>query len=271
MIVDGRALASDILTGVKRRVKALGRPVIVRAITAAPSPATESYLKIKKSRAAAAGMTLEEVRLPDDASTEDALAAIRAPGADVVIAQLPLPPSMNRDEVLNAIPLAQDADVLSRAAREAFENGEAGALVPPVAAAVMHIFARYAVALAGKRATVVGSGWLVGGPVITCLRRAGALVTLVTKEKGNLGESLRDSDIVVSGTGVAGLIKSSFLRKGVVLIDAGTAGLGAKVVGDADPACADIASIFTPVPGGVGPAAVACLFENAITLIEHHR
>ncbi|MBU6323794.1 MAG: bifunctional 5,10-methylenetetrahydrofolate dehydrogenase/5,10-methenyltetrahydrofolate cyclohydrolase [Patescibacteria group bacterium] len=268
MIVDGRALASEILADVARRAKALRRAPVVRALVIAPSPATESYLKIKKARAQEAGMTLEEVVLPDTATTEDAVAALRAPGADAVIAQLPLPEHIDTTAVLDAIPRAKDADVLSRAARAVFEAGEDGALMPPVAAAVMHVLAHAGVPVSGKRAAVIGAGWLVGGPVIISLRNAGALVTVVTKEEGSLEGALRDADIVVSGTGVAGLIRPELLKKGVALIDAGTAGLGAKVVGDALPACADVASVFTPVPGGVGPVAVACLYENAIELLE---
>ena len=268
MMVDGRALASEILTSVRRDVAALGRAVIVRAIVVAPSPATESYLRIKSSRAKEAGMTLEVVRLPDTATTEDAVAAVRAEGADAVIAQLPLPPSIDTIAVLDAIPRGKDADVLSSSARAAFENGEAGALVPPVALSVLHILERHHISVVGKKVTVVGSGWLVGGPVITCLTRIGADITVVNKEKGDLREALKDADIVVSGAGAPLLIKPDMVKNGVVLIDGGTSGLGALVVGDADPAVAEKASLFTPVPGGVGPVAVACLFENAMTLLS---
>lgn len=268
MLVDGRTLASEILVGVRKEAEALGREIHIRAIVVAPSPATESYLRIKIRRAKEVGMTLDIVKLADTATTEEAIAAVTQEGADAVIAQLPLPASMNTVAVLDAIPLEKDADVLSSAARHAFESGEVGALVPPVALSVLHILEQHQVSVKDKRVTVVGSGWLVGGPVITCLTRMGAKVTVVNKEQGDLHEALKDAEIVVSGAGVPALIKADMVREGVVVIDGGTSGLGALVVGDAEPAIAEKASLFTPVPGGVGPVAVACLFENAMTLIK---
>jgi len=77
---------------------------------------------------------------------------------------------------------------------------------------------------------------------------------------------LSTADIVVSGAGVPYLIKPEHLKQGVVLIDAGTSESDGAIVGDADPSCAEKCSVFTPVPGGVGPLAVACLFENAVLL-----
>ena len=77
---------------------------------------------------------------------------------------------------------------------------------------------------------------------------------------------LKDADIVVSGAGSPHLIKPEMLKEGVVLIDAGTSESAGKVVGDCDPACAELASVFTPVPGGVGPIAVAMLFKNFFAL-----
>lgn len=263
MIVDGRAEARHILAQAQH---ILGRSAVVRAVVVAPSPATDSYLSIKAARAKDAGMELVVVRLPDDATTEMVSDAVRAPGADAVIVQLPLPPHIAEQQVLDAIPLAQDADVLSAAAVAAFEQG-GGLVVPPVAAAVVHILTRAGQwDLREKQAAVVGQGRLVGRPVAAILRMLGATVTVCTRESPNL-QALRDADIVVSGAGVPGLIKPDHLKQGVILIDAGTSEQGGVIVGDADPACATIASVFTPVPGGVGPIAVACLFRNVAELL----
>jgi methylenetetrahydrofolate dehydrogenase (NADP+)/methenyltetrahydrofolate cyclohydrolase len=90
----------------------------------------------------------------------------------------------------------------------------------------------------------------------------------VTLESGDLSASLRGADLIVSGAGSPHLVKPDMLKEGVVLIDAGTSESGGAIVGDADPACADKCSLFTPVPGGVGPLAVACLFDNVVTLAE---
>ncbi len=268
-VIDGRAIARDVLAQVKTETGQLGS-VIVRAITAAPSPATLSYLSIKKKRAADAGMTLEVIRLPDEAREDALINAIRQEGADAVIVQLPLPEHIDTPAVLDAVPLALDADVLSIAARTAYASEEPDALLPPVVAAIAEIFVRSNVEIAGKRAVVVGNGWLVGAPAARWLRSGGAEVAIITKEDPDYG-LLRDADIVVSGAGSPGLIRSDHLKEGVVLIDAGTSESRGQMVGDADPACADVASLFTPVPGGVGPIAAACLFRNVLELTKRGR
>jgi len=269
MIVDGRGITKELLRSEREKVEALGRPVTVRAVSVAPSPATESYLRVKERRARQAGMVLEIVRLPDSATTDEVITALQSP-ADALLVQLPLPDHIDSTRVLDAIPLSKDADVLSFAAHEAFESGEGDALLPPVVAAVSEVLARSGVDVRGTHAVVIGSGWLVGEPAAAWLRQSGAEVIVITKESG-AWDALKTADIVVSGAGSPGLITPEKLSPGVVLIDAGTSESGGSIVGDADPACADVASVFTPVPGGIGPIAVACLFRNARILAERGR
>ena len=267
MIVDGRAIAADILAVTKKEVEQLGRMLVVRAVVVSPSPATHSYLKIKSARAEDAGMKMDVVHIDDDASTEDVIAAVQAPGADAVIVQLPLPEHLNQDAILASIPLAQDADVLSEDAYVAFEEGHADSLIPPVAAAAAEICMRSGVRIAGAKALVIGNGRLVGKPVWHWLQQQGAEVLIVTHEtQSTLPGLLPNMDIVVSGAGSPALIQPEHLKQGVVLIDAGTSESNGAIVGDANPACSEKAAVFTPVPGGVGPIAVACLFRNAAIL-----
>jgi methylenetetrahydrofolate dehydrogenase (NADP+) / methenyltetrahydrofolate cyclohydrolase len=136
--------------------------------------------------------------------------------------------------------------------------------------AVQKILAYGNVVVAGKRAVVVGAGFLVGEPVAIWLAQQGAEVEVFTVESKpeDLVAALGTADIVVSGAGSPHLIKQGMLKDGVVLIDAGTSESSGQIVGDADPACAAKCSLFTPVPGGIGPVAVACLFENTVTLAE---
>ncbi|MDB5236972.1 MAG: Methylenetetrahydrofolate dehydrogenase / methenyltetrahydrofolate cyclohydrolase [Parcubacteria group bacterium] len=267
MIVDGRAIAADILATTKKEVALLGYAPVVRAIVVSPSPATHSYLRIKSARAEDAGMKMDVVHLPDEATNEEVIAAVQAPGADAVIVQLPLPERLDEDAILASIPLTQDADVLSAEAYALFIDGSEGAIMPPVAAAVAEICARNSVELFGAKALVVGNGRLVGQPVWHWLQRSGADVLVVTRStQGTLPTLLPNMDIVVSGAGSPGLIRPEDLKRGAVLIDAGTSESNGAIVGDASPDCAEKASVFTPVPGGVGPVAVACLFRNAARL-----
>ena len=190
--------------------------------------------------------------------------------ADAVIVQLPLPVGVDTKSVCDAIPISKDTDVLSSAARAQFEMMDLRnpSFLPPVVGAVAEIFKKYAVDPKGKRAVVIGAGWLVGDPCAKWLAQQGAKVEVVTVESGDLTASLRDADIIISGAGSPHLIKPDMLKQGVVLIDAGTSESDGTIAGDADPSCADKCSLFTPVPGGIGPVSVAKLFENAIMLAE---
>lgn len=239
MIVDGKQIAEDILNeiGDSLRGKKLG-------IVASPgNPATESYVARKSRVAERLGVEVVRGRLEDIAVM-----------CDGVLVQLPHP---DADTLISNIPGHKDVDAL----------GLHSPLLAPVAEAVKEVLLREGVGVANKKVVVVGEGRLVGKPVAQMLRAEGAAVRVLTLESGSLGE-LKDADIVVSGAGSPHLIKPEMLKQGVVLIDAGTSESGGKVVGDCDPACASVASIFTPVPGGIGPIAVAMLFKNLSTLIK---
>lgn len=266
MIFDGKKLAAEILARTKARVVQLPHPPKVVAMMANETLATRSYLKIKTTRAIDAGCLFETRPLGADYAD-----------ADAVIVQLPLPADSDAKSILDAIPLEKDADVLSSAARALFEHGGFvnPHLLPPVVGAVQEILAYGKVEVAGERAVVVGEGFLVGAPVATWLRQQGAEVTVVTDTTADFAAALRTADIIVSGAGSPGLITPEMLKDSVVLIDAGTsidaASASRRIVGDADPACAPKCALFTPVPGGVGPVAVAKLFENVVTLAERAR
>jgi methylenetetrahydrofolate dehydrogenase (NADP+)/methenyltetrahydrofolate cyclohydrolase len=239
MIVDGRKIAEDILAelGDSLRGRALG------IVANAGDPATESYVRIKERAAARLGVAVKRGELAD-----------LLEACDGILVQLPHPQA---DELCADIPPEKDVDAL----------GTAPLVAAPVAGAAKEILARSGVEARGAKAVVVGDGRLVGGPVSRMLRAMGADVSVVTLEQGSLSQ-LKDADIVVSGAGAPHMLKPEMLKPGVVLIDAGASESAGKVAGDADPACAEVASVFTPVPGGVGPVAVAMLFKNLFTLIK---
>ena len=277
MIIDGRKMAGEVLARAKARAEKLPHSPRVLAIVANETPVTKSYLAIKQKRAADAGCMLE-VRRVDMTGIQDMMRSHlivdsikkAAEEANAIVVQLPLPAGVDTKTVCDAIPLEKDADVLSSAARKKFESGDADALLPPVVGAVRKILEFGNVEIAGKRAVVIGAGFLVGSPVASWLMRQGAQVNVIADpaEFAVARVPLATADIVISGVGSPHLIKPDMLKTGVVLIDAGTSESNGALVGDADPSCAAKCSIFTPVPGGVGPLAVACLFENVVTLAE---
>jgi methylenetetrahydrofolate dehydrogenase (NADP+)/methenyltetrahydrofolate cyclohydrolase len=239
VIIDGRQIAEDILAGLGDSLRGKKLGIVVNI----GDSATESFVKIKTKIAERLGVEIQHGRLDD-------LVAL----CDGVIVQLPHP---DAETLLTQLPANKDIDAL----------GPTPLVQAPVAEAVAEVLRREGVGVANKKAVVVGEGILVGGPVAQMLRSMGANVSVVTLEKGSLAE-LKDADIVVSGAGSPHLIKPEMLKQGVVLIDAGASEQGGKVVGDADPGCAEVASVFTPVPGGVGPIAVAMLFKNLAMLVK---
>lgn len=253
MIVDGRAIAQDVLQEVRNSLKE--RRPLVRIIVMQPSRETESYLRIKQARARDAHVDIELVRMENDATTEEVIKKVLVPGADAVVVQLPLPSHIDTERVCSSIPQEKDADVLGK-----------GVLTPPVAGAVQEILKRTGVDVSGKRAVVVGQGKLVGMPVLARLRELGADAVSIYKDTPDPGSVLREADIVVSGAGDPHFIIPDMIKDGAVLIDAGTSELNGALAGDFHPDCAHKASVFTPVPGGVGPVAVAMLFKNVASL-----
>ena len=147
---------------------------------------------------------------------------------------------------------------------------EGRSVLAPVAGAIEEILERSTIDVRGKKCVVVGAGKLVGAPAAYLMRRLGSDVSVVTLESGSLDE-LKTADIVILGAGNPGFVTPEMIKEGVVLIDAGTSEQGGKVRGDADPACSEKAALFTPVPGGLGPIAVAMIFKNLLDLIEKNK
>ncbi|MES2134623.1 MAG: bifunctional 5,10-methylenetetrahydrofolate dehydrogenase/5,10-methenyltetrahydrofolate cyclohydrolase [Patescibacteria group bacterium] len=263
MIVDGRRLAAERKEEVRVERQKLG-PLSLGVVIATTSPVTQSYVGIKKRAATDLNIEVVEYRLPDTATLEEIMAATREAGKhDGVILQLPLPDGIDVDIAKNAIPTMLDVDVLSDPAFVLFEQNNFGA-VPPVPAGMWYIMKRNNVEIKGANMVLIGGGRLVGKPAGVLFERLGANVT--TLIKGDSLDATKNADIIISGAGAPALLKPDMIKEGVVIIDGGTSESGGMVVGDADPACAEKASIFTPVPGGVGPIAVVEIFANLVAL-----
>ena len=263
MIIDGRQLAAERREEVRAEREKFGS-LSLGVVIVTTSPVTQSYVGIKKRAAEALGISVVEYRLPDSATLDEIIMATKeANQHDGTILQLPLPKGIDVEAAKNAIAPEKDVDVLSDAAFDLFVKNQFPA-VPPVPAAMHYILKRNGVDVAGKHVVIIGKGRLVGRPAIVLFERLGARVTAL--EKGDSLAPTKDADILISGAGVPALIKPDMVKDGVAIIDGGTSESSGKVVGDADPVCAQKASIFTPVPGGVGPIAIAEIFANLVAL-----
>lgn len=260
MLVEGRKIAEELLKKVALEVTSLGRTPKLAVITCSPNFETRKYLEMKTNKAKQVGIFLNVIELPADAATKDVIdCLIRvADDSDGVVVQLPLPKQIDKEEVLKAIPVDKDPD--------GFQFGfNKAACLSPVVGAIDEISNIHKLDWSGKNVVLLGEGRLVGLPAYHYAKSKNAKVTILTKENFNQ-EILKEADIVVSGMGRPHFITESLVKEGVVIFDAGTSEDGGVLVGDASPEVAGKASLFTPVPGGIGPITIAYLLSNLVHL-----
>lgn len=264
MRIDGKAIAERIYAELAPQFAARDHKATLGIVVVGDNPVINSFVRIKLRAAARLGVGVVRQDLPGSATEAEIITALHtvAEHADAVIPQLPLPQGVNVENVLAAVPPHKDVDALNPRVPE-----EARPVHAPVALAAVEILHSANIAIQGARAAVVGEGRLVGKPAAWLLKSLGATVSIFSLEQGSI-EVLKDADIVVSGAGNPGFIKPEHVKDGVALIDAGTSELNKKIQGDIDPACEAKAAIYTPVPGGVGPVAVAMIYRNLLTLLE---
>jgi len=176
---------------------------------------------------------------------------------DGVIVQLPFFSHIDLETVLATLNSQWDVDGL----------GHTPLVLPPVVVAIDEICRRENIDFSGKAILVAGYGRLVGKPISQWLTSKGLSPSVVTSPEELQGQAPH-ADVIFLGTGVPHLLKPSMIKEGVIIMDAGTSEDAGKVVGDADPVCAEKASLFTPVPGGIGPITVSAIFKNLFYLMK---
>lgn len=259
VIVDGKKISEEIIEALAAERRTLPPVLRLGFVLAEGNEASASFVRMKERLANKLQVVVLREEIHETAQAVQAVERLVS-RTDGVIVQLPLPAQVDTDAVLRAIPPSHDIDAENPDTRSRFVRA-------PVAEAISEILVRVNFSAAGKKAVVVGAGRLVGAPAIELLKDIGAHVSVITHTEGSLDE-LKDADIVVLGAGEPGLVKPEMLKEGVVLIDAGTSESAGKLAGDASPECAEVASVFTPVPGGIGPIAVAMIFKNLFALAK---
>ena len=239
--------------GLRQHFKVVPKLAIITTID---SPVIDLYVRLKCNYATDIAVETEVHRTTSQA-VGDLLAQLNAdPSVKGIIVQLPLDDPAQTDAVVNLITPEKDVDGLGQNAK--WDSA--------TATAINWLLAGYNVNLSGKRLALVGNGRLVGAPLLKMWRNSGLDVTVYDESTTDkLATELINYDVIVSAAGVPGLIKSEMLRPGAVVVDAGTASEGSKVVGDLDPAARQRSDLtVTPEKGGVGPLTIAALLDNVI-------
>lgn len=267
MKVDGSKIQNDIKRKLQNRLAEESFTPRLEIVYAGSDPVIETFTQLKQDFGSAIGADVALRSFPRGVPEAKLVQQIHdiseQDKVDGLIVQLPLPEHLPNDRILNAIPGRLDVDVLSDQAYAQFKAGRS-TILPPVVAAVSEICDHYDITFDSASVAVVGVGILVGQPVIDWLRLQEVKPLVI--EKGDSLQNLKQADVIISGAGDPHIIQPEHIKEGVVLLDAGTSQTEGGTNGDIDPACADKAHVFSPVPGGIGPITVAKLFENLVAI-----
>ena len=273
VIMDGKALAEKIKGEISSRVLKLSKKPVLGTILVGSDPGSIAYVDGKHRDCAQVGIKSIKVNLPDSATTAQVLAAVEElnqnPECTGFIVQLPLPKAVDTEKVLLAIDPSKDADGLNPINLGKFTLGT-GAIIPCTPKAILALLTEYKVKLSGANALIIGRGTTVGRPLSILLSQKpnNATVTLAHSATTNLPELIRNADIVVAAMGSAHFIKAGMIKPGAAVIDVGITRTNDGLLGDVDPQVTQTASVFAPMPGGVGPMTRAMLLSNLIELAK---
>jgi methylenetetrahydrofolate dehydrogenase (NADP+)/methenyltetrahydrofolate cyclohydrolase len=235
-----------------------GRKLTLAIVQVGDDEPTNRYIGVKQRYAEEIFVDVRLEKL-DKPTTSELIEHIKKLNADEtvtgIILQLPLPDDIDVDEALAAIAPAKDVDGL----------GPKSDFDPATPTAIMWLLGSYGITLKDQKVVVVGQGRLVGKPMAEMLRSAGAEVEVCDESTKDLARKTKAADIIITATGQPGLITHDMIQDGATIIDAGTAVVDGKLVGDADPKLYEDKSLkITPTPGGVGPLTVCVLFDNLL-------
>ncbi len=280
-IIDGKAFAEGVRARVARAVPAFlaatRRAPGLAVVLVGDDPASHVYVRNKHTATLAVGMESFEHRLPANVSQAEVLSLVATLNADEtvdgILVQLPLPRHIDAAAVLMAIDPSKDVDGFHPVNAGRLATG-LPALVPCTPSGCLLLLQDVLGNLSGAEALVIGRSNIVGKPMATLLTAASATVTLAHSRTHDLPSHCRHADIIVAAVGVPELVRGTWLKPGVTVIDVGMnriTGIDGRtrLVGDVHYAEAlAVAGAITPVPGGVGPMTIGCLLRN--TLIAAH-
>ena len=283
VIMDGKAVSKKIREELKQKAEVLRQRGIIpclAVVLVGEDPPSMSYVKSKEKALAEAGMASKDIRLPEMAGEAELLAIIGELNGDEkvhgILVQSPLPKHLSEEKIISAIAPEKDVDCF-----HAVSVGnmvlEKDSFLPCTPHGVLVLLREYNIPVKGSHAVIVGRSNIVGKPLANLLirREYNATVTLCHTGTKDLSRHTLQADILIVAARNPEFIKPEMVKEGAVVIDVGinrvddvSCEKGYRVCGDVDPAVADKASYFTPVPGGVGPMTIAMLLHNVVFAAE---
>jgi methylenetetrahydrofolate dehydrogenase (NADP+)/methenyltetrahydrofolate cyclohydrolase len=269
----GTDLAAEMVAKAAARAQSLqektGVQPCLATVLVGDDPASATYVRMKQNRSKKAGIGSRSVVLPAETTTEELVGELQKLSADPavhgILLQHPVPAHIDERAAFEAIDPAKDVDGVTMHAFAAMAFGEPGfrSCTP---GGILRLLEAYDVPIAGAHAVVIGRSPILGKPVGMLLLASNATVTYTHSRTTNLAEIVRTADIVVAAVGKANFVRGDWLKPGAVVVDAGynEGNLGDVHFDEA----AQVASLITPVPGGVGPMTIALLLEQTVDAAE---
>ena len=272
MIIDGKKEAQLLRDEIKKEIlsiklknnKVPGLTVILIG-DFAPSLI---YVKNKEKNAKEVGINSDIIRYAKDVSEQEVLKKIKElnnnEAVSGILVQLPLPPQINKEKIINAINPLKDVDGFHPINVGNLSSGY-NATVPCTPLGCLLLIKKIEPNLSGKHAIIIGRSNLNGKPMAQLLLKENCTVTIVHSKTKDLKTQCLKADILVAAVGVPNLVKSDWVKNNSIVIDVGINKVGDKIVGDVEfETVKEKAKAITPVPGGVGPMTIACLLKNTL-------
>lgn len=274
-LMDGEAVSRKLCDQLTERARCFaaraGRPPCLSAVLVGGDPASKTYVTMKQEKCRSVGIESRLVHLPEETTTGDVVSVLRNlsldPTVDGILLQYPVPGHVNERSAFEAINPDKDVDGVTMHSFAAMAYGFPG-FSPSAAVGIIKLLDEYSVDLDGKRAVVIGVDLTLGLPVGMLLLAREAVVTYCHPQTRDLAAIVKKADLVVAAVGQARFVRGSWLKSGVVVIDAGYyhGRVGYVALDEA----MSVASLIAPVPGGVGPMTIALLLEQTITAAEQN-
>ncbi len=283
VLIDGKATARRLREAIARQVVDLrdnhGITPGLAVILVGEDAASQVYVRNKAQQAREAGMGSFEYRLPADAAQATLLALIdrlnEDPAVHGILVQLPLPPQVDTEAVIQAVSPAKDVDGFHAINAGLLSIGAEG-IVPCTAVGCLMLIKERLQRLDGLHAVVIGRSNIVGKPLAALLLRENCTVTVAHSRTRDLPGLCRTADIVVAAVGRPQMVKGDWIKPGATVIDVGINRMvvddeRTRLVGDVEfDSAREVAGAITPVPGGVGPMTIVTLLENTLQAAELH-
>ena len=277
-VLDGKGLAKRMEGELAAEVKGLavrhGRAPGLAVVLVGNDAASEAYVKRKQEACLRAGIRTFEHRLPATVAEADLVRLVvrlnADPAVDGILVQLPLPAHIRKSAVLQSIDPGKDVDAFHAESIGHMLIGDE-TMAPCTPQGVLMLLDEAGVQLAGTEVCIVNHSNLIGKPLAALLINRDATVTVCHKRTKDLAAHTRRADVLVTATGVPGLITAQHVRPGAVVVDVGLhRGADGKLRGDCADSVWSVAGWVTPVPGGVGPMTIAVLLQNTVRAFRRH-